>query len=259
MILVMDIGNSQSVFALFGDEGVISSHWRSATERHLAEDDLLLSFNLHMKARGFAANVVTGIALASVVPVMTKKWLSLCVRLFEITPLVIDARLQFLPALEIENPHELGGDRIANAAAAAAHYSLPAIVIDFGTATTFDIISGEGAHRGGIIAPGLHRSLEALVAAAARLSDVPLEMPPTIIGKNTSHAMQSGLLWGTLAMIEGMIVRINQETQEQHYVIATGGLGGLFCEQSALIDVYHEHLTLEGIHTLYRLNDKSLL
>lgn len=259
MILSIDIGNSQILLALFRADGEIEHHWRCATVSERTEDDWFVLIKMLFESENYDFSKVEGVALASVVPAVTKIWMSLCRRMFAIEPLLIDGSLDVLPAMDVDFVEEVGGDRIANAVAVAALYSLPAIVIDFGTATTFDVVNGDGAYIGGVIAPGPLLSLEALVKGAARLSDIPMEFPPHVIGRNTTHAMQSGLLLGYLSLAEGMIKKINAEVDGTLYVVATGGLGGLFLGQTELIDDYHEHLTLHGIYTLYRLNEKSPL
>ena len=258
MILAIDIGNSHSVLALFSDEGRMVHHWRFATIVTRTVDDWTVQLKMAFDGEGYALSSVTGVALASVVPQVTHCWRRVSHQLFAIEPLCVDGTLSVLPQMELEHPESVGGDRIANAAAAAALYDLPALIIDFGTATTFDVINGDGAYLGGVIAPGPLLSLDALIKAAAQLSDIPLEFPPATIGRNTSHAMQAGLMWGYLALLEGLIRAIDAEVEGKLSVIATGGLASLFASRTQLIDDYHEHVTLYGIYQLYCLNDHNV-
>ncbi len=160
--------------------------------------------------------------------------------------------------VDIDNPAEVGADRLVNAIAVQAHYKTPAIVIDFGTATTFDVIDARGRYVGGVIAPGVNLSSQALYQAASKLPKVSVEKPERVIGKGTVSAMQSGIFWGYTAMIEGIVARISSEMNAKPFVIATGGLAGIFRESLPVIEVVDDDLTLKGLIRIYADNAKYL-
>jgi len=197
---------------------------------------------------------VSGIAMASVVPPLTRTFEALCRDYFGQEPLVVDVGVKTGVRIRYDNPREVGADRVVNAAAAYRLYGGPACVVDFGTATTFDAISREGDYLGGAIAPGIVISAEALFRYAAKLPRVDLVRPPRVIGTNTVHSMQSGLIFGYVGLVEGMVARFRRELGEDMRVIATGGLAETIARETKVIQVVNPWLTLEGLRMIYEMN-----
>jgi type III pantothenate kinase len=188
------------------------------------------------------------------VPPLTAAYQSLAIKYLEHEPLVVGPGVRTGISLAIDNPHELGADRIANAVAAHRRHGGPCIVVDFGTATTFDAISEAGEYLGGIIAPGIETSLDALASRAARLVKVDLVAPPRAIGKSTVESMRSGIVFGTVALVDGVVARMKEEMGADTLVVATGGLASLVCRHSLQIDEVEPLLTLEGLRLVHELN-----
>ncbi len=253
-LLAVDIGNTNVTFGLW-HAGEWRITWRARTVPDKMPDEyaVLLANFLESAALTYAA--VSGVAISSVVPRLTTTFVELVQRYIHVEPLVVTHQTRTGVKIEIDQPAQAGADRIVNSAAVVALYGAPAIVIDFGTATTFDIVSADGAYRGGAIAPGLVVSQDALVSHTARLHKVDLQPPPCVIGTNTIHAMQSGIFLGYVAMIEGMVARFKAAMQEENVkVIATGGLAVLFNENTDAIDLIAPELTLEGLRLIYEMN-----
>ncbi len=253
MLLAIDIGNTNIVLGLYRGEELLS-RWRIATDhRRMSDEYAMLLINLFAHA-GHQPERVTGIAMASVVPPLTRTFEALCRDYFGQEPLVVDVGVKTGVRIRYDNPREVGADRVVNAAAAYRLYGGPACVVDFGTATTFDAISREGDYLGGAIAPGIVISAEALFRYAAKLPRVDLVRPPRVIGTNTVHSMQSGLIFGYVGLVEGMVARFRRELGEDMRVIATGGLAEVIASETKVIQVVNPWLTLEGLRMIYEMN-----
>ena len=240
MLLAVDVGNSQTVAGLFsGDE--LLHDWRVSTVRRTTVDEL----------RGGSLTEVDHVVVASVVPELTVAYQALADRYLDRPAVVVGPGVRTGMPLLVDNPHEVGADRIANAVAAHARFGGPCVVVDFGTATTLDVVSANGEFVGGVIAPGVDSGLDALSQRAARLMRVELAAPPTTIGRNTVECMQSGLVLGAAAMVDGMVGRIAIELGAQPIVIATGGLAPLVLPHSVLIEEHEPMLTIEGLRLVH--------
>ncbi len=250
----MDIGNTNVNMGLwYQNEWIIS--WRARTVPDKMPDEYAVLLRNFLESSDLTYAAISGVAISSVVPRLTTSFVELVQRYIHVEPLVVTHRTKTGVRIEIDQPEQAGADRIVNSAAVVALYGAPAIVIDFGTATTFDIVSADGAYRGGAIAPGIVISQDALVSHTAQLHKVNLQPPPCVIGTNTIHAMQSGIFLGYVAMIEGMVARFKAAMDdEQVKVIGTGGLAVLFNQNTDAIDLIAPELTLEGLRVIYDLN-----
>lgn len=258
MLLAVDIGNTNIHFGLWQPNAWRLS-WRARTVANKMPDEYAVLLKNFLSSAGLSYRAITGVAISSVVPPLTPAFVELFQRYTQLEPLVVTASTPAGVQIAIDQPEQAGADRIVNAAAVVALYGPPAIVIDFGTATTFDVISGGGAYTGGAIAPGIGIAHDALVSRTARLHKVDLEPPPSPIGANTIHAMQSGIFWGYVALVEGLVARIKSAMQETQpiQVIATGGLAPLFHRHTAVIDTLAPELTLDGLRIIYELNQRG--
>jgi type III pantothenate kinase len=258
MLLTIDSGNSNTVFAVFNDSGNILGVWRSSSTPDRTADDhgvwLLQLLNL----AGIERSLINSAIIATVVPTALFTLKTLCRTYFGTDPLVVgDEGVEIGIDILLDQPKDIGADRLVNAISAHQKYRGPLIVIDFGTATTFDVIDSNGNYAGGIITPGVNLSQEALHMAAAKLPRVAIIRPEQVIGKGTVQAMQSGIYWGYLSMLEGMVKRIEEEFGMPMKVIATGGLAPLFAETTELIGCADAELTLRGLFAIYQLNTAS--
>ncbi len=250
MLLVVDVGNTNTVLGLYEGDRLVHS-WRLTTERQRTTDEYgILCRNLFEFA-GLDRDAVTAIAIASVVPPLNHTLWRMSVVYFKIEPLFIDpARNAGMPVL-YNPPSDVGADRIVNGVAAFARYGGPCVVVDFGTATTFDAISRDGEYLGGVICPGIQVSAEALFARAARLPRVEISRPETVVGTSTVGSIQSGLFYGYVGLVEGILKRMLEELGEGTRVIATGGLASLIARGTSLIEIVDSDLTLEGLRLIY--------
>jgi len=253
MLLTIDIGNTNVTLGLYQGD-TLGPRWRLETVHDRMPDEYGLQF------LGLLAHVdrkpqdLSGICLASVVPPATGKVTEACRVYLGYDPLVVDAGVKTGVRIRYEDPRAVGADRIADAAAVHRLYGGPACVVDFGTATTFDAISPEGDYLGGAIAPGIGIASEALFIRTAKLPRVDLQRPPNVIGHNTVHAMQSGLLFGYTAMVEGMVTRFRSELGPKMKVIATGGLAEIVAKETNVLEIIAPWLTLDGLRIIWDLN-----
>ncbi|CAA7625841.1 type III pantothenate kinase [Magnetospirillum sp. UT-4] len=254
MLLAIDAGNTNIVFAVFdGDE--VKGEWRASTQTERTADELGVWLMQLLTTAGLGREHISAAIIASVVPAMVFSLKTLCRRYFGCEPIVVgDEGVQLGIAVLLDRPEEVGADRLVNAVAAHKFYTGPMIVIDFGTATTFDVIDAEGNYCGGAIAPGINLSLEALHMAAAKLPRVAIGRPKQVIGKATVPAMKSGIFWGYVGLIEGLVGRIEAEFGAPMTVIATGGLAPLFAEATPVIHHLDDDLTLRGLVEIQRRN-----
>jgi type III pantothenate kinase len=257
MLLAIDSGNTNIVFAVFdGDKRL--GEWRAATDAKRTADEYAVWLSQLMKLDGIAPEKIDQAILATVVPEALHSLKTLCRRYFDSEPLVVGEKgVDVGISIKVEAPDEVGADRLVNAASAHERYKGPLIVIDFGTATTFDVVDRDGAYYGGVIAPGINLSLDALHQAAAKLPRIAVERPEKVIGKRTIPAMRSGIYWGYVGLIEGLVARIKSEFGAEMTVIATGGLAPLFADATKAIHHLDPDLTLRGLAQINKRNRKA--
>ena len=253
MLLGIDVGNSNIVLGVF-DGARLRASWRIQTRTLATTDEYEVLVGGLLGAARLDPSTIDGVALASVVPPLTAAFADLARRMFRHSPLVVDAGVKTGVKVRYDSPRDVGADRVVNAAAVCHHYGTPACIIDFGTGTTFDAINADGEYLGGAIAPGLEISLQALAGRTARLPNVELRSPPASIGRNTVHAMQSGLVFGYVALVEGMVERFRDELGPGMLVIGTGGLADVIAAETTVIEHLDPWLTLKGLHIVYDLN-----
>lgn len=254
MLLAIDAGNTNLVFALL-DGGDIRARWRIATDPRRTADEYAVWLHQLLALEGLERQAIDAVIIATVVPRALHNLEVLASKYFGKEALIAGrAPVPFGIEIDVAEPESVGADRIVNAIAAHQVHKGDLIVIDFGTATTFDVVDYSGAYKGGVIAPGINLSLDALVAAAAKLPRIAIEAPKpgaTVIGRSTEAAMHSGIYWGYISMIEGMVARIRREIGRTTRVIATGGLATLFDEHSDIFDAIEPDLTISGLGLLY--------
>ncbi|HME59331.1 MAG TPA: type III pantothenate kinase [Terracidiphilus sp.] len=257
MLLAIDVGNTNTVLGLYKLEGAkpeLAAHWRITTHRSQTADEYGVFFVNLFEMRGLAPSQVSHIIISSVVPPVESTLRKVCEAYFHTRPLFVEPGIKTgMPVLQ-DNPADLGADRLVNSVAAFERYGGPCIVVDFGTATTFDVISAKGEYLGGAIAPGLGLSADALFSHAARLSRVDIKRPPKVIGTNTVTHLQSGLYFGYIGLVDGILERIEAELGEKPRVIATGGLARQIAEDSRFITEIDDMLTLDGLLILFERN-----
>lgn len=252
-LLAIDVGNTQTLAGVYHGERLLHE-WRISTERGATADELAAAHDQIMRLRGGSLDELDALIVSSVVPTLTAGYRDLSAKYLDKQALVIGPGIKTGMPLLIDNPRELGADRLVNAVAAYHHHGGPCIVVDFGTATNLDVVSADGEYLGGIIAPGVHTSLEALASRAARLITVDLVPPERLIGRSTVEAMRSGLVLGTVAMVDGLVARLREEVGDEAAVIATGGLASLVTTLSQEIEFHEPLLTLEGLRLVHELN-----
>ena len=257
MLLAIDAGNTNIVFALFEGAKQVAV-WRSSTNAQHTADEYAVFLQTLMQQNVLANTKVTAAIMASVVPEANFPLMQLCREHFKCEPLVVGSKeVDNGIKVLLDRPEEIGADRIVNAVGGSTSYKGPLLLVDFGTATTFDVVDGQGNYVGGAIAPGINLSLQALHMAAAKLPRVGIEPSKHVIGKSTVDAIQSGIFWGYTGLIEGMIVRIKREFGAPMTVIATGGLSKLFSSAVNGIDHFDQDLTLRGLYKIYERNRKT--
>ena len=255
MLLAIDSGNTNTVFAVFDADGGVRGEWRGSTDTNRTADELWVWLGQLMQLNAIPRDAITTAVIATVVPATLFSLKSLCRKYFDCDPLVIgDEGVELGIEVLVDRPEEVGADRLVNTVAAHERYGGPLIVLDFGTATTFDVVDANGNYCGGVITPGINLSLEALHQAAAKLPRVAVARPKKIIGKGTVEAMQSGIFWGYVSMIEGLVERIRAEFGAPMKVVSTGGLAPLFIEATEAIAHADMDLTLRGLYAIHLKN-----
>lgn len=250
MLLVIDVGNTNMALGVYREAELVTS-WRLTTNRERTVDELgILCRNLFTLA-GLEFQQIDGIVIGSVVPPLDFPLRKMAATYFKLDPLFVDASVPTGMPVRYDNPMEVGADRIADAVAALARYGSPCIVVDFGTATTFDVISQAGEYLGGVITPGITISAEALFLRAAKLPRVDLRRPHSVIGTSTISSIQSGLYYGYIGLVDGILERLHNELGEPAHVIATGGLAHLIGRACKYIQTIDDNLTLEGLRLIY--------
>lgn len=253
MLLAIDAGNTNVVFALL-DGREVKGRWRIATDPRRTADEYAVWLSQLLTLEGYDRSDVSGVILSTVVPRSTHNLQVLAEKYFKTTALIAGQKpVEYGMAIDVQEPQSLGADRAVNTVAAHALHDGDLIVIDFGTATTVDWVDYQGAYKGGIIAPGINLSLDALVAAAAKLPRIAIEAPvdPTVIGRDTVSQMQIGIYWGYIAMIEGLVARMKAEVGRPVTVVATGGLAVLFEKHTAIFDTIEPDLTIQGLAMMW--------
>ncbi len=258
MLLVVDAGNTNIVFAVH-DGHEWRGTWRIATDPQRTSDEYAVWLLSLLQLTGLRREQVEAAMIGTVVPAALYHLRRLCRDWFTVEPLVARATLDWGFEIKVDNPEEVGADRLLNTLAGHQNYGGPLMVIDFGTATTFDVADAGGAYLGGIIAPGINLSIETLHRAAARLPRIGIGRPQSVIGRNTVSAMQSGIYWGYVAMIEGLVARVKVEYGHDMKVLATGGLAPLVAEGTAVIGHIDPDLTLDGLRLLAARNPRPTL
>lgn len=253
LLLAVDAGNTQVDFGLFRD-GALARIWRTATVRERTEDELAVLVEGFLSREELSLRSLDALAVGSVVPPLTTAFLRLGERYLGAPPFVVGPGIKTGVRLRVDNPAEVGADRLANTLAAHRTYGGPAIVVDFGTSTNFDCVSADGDFLGGAFAPGLEVASESLFQRASRLFRVPLVAPKDAIGRNTAECLQSGIVFGYAGLVEGLVRRLRAELSEEARVIATGGLAETMAPLLPVIEVVDDALTLQGVRMLWELN-----
>lgn len=251
MLLCIDIGNTNITLGTYQDDDLVTS-WRLVSNPEKTADEYGLQFFQLLQLAGISNESVDDVVLASVVPPLTDTIVQACIKFLDHDPIVIDANTPVGIEIKYDEPLNIGADRIVDAVAAHHLYGAPAIIVDFGTATTFDAIDHDGGYLGGAIAPGIGISASALFEKTAKLPRVKLNIPDSTIGKTTEHAMQSGLMFGYAGLVEGIVARMKKELSPDSKVIATGGLAPLIATETPCIDVVDPWLTLAGLNIIYK-------
>ncbi|NVJ99273.1 MAG: type III pantothenate kinase [Alphaproteobacteria bacterium] len=261
MLLTIDAGNTNTVFALIDGES-IAEQWRISTGDQRTVDEYIVWISNLMALNGRKPDAITSAIIASVVPQVVWPLTQLCKKYFGCEPLVVGSEgVELGVDVRVTNPKEVGADRLVNAVAGHALHGGPLIVVDFGTATTFDVVGGDGAYLGGVICPGINLSLQALHQAAAKLPRIAVEAPgpeKAVTGKTTLDAMQSGVFWGYVGMIEGLVSRLKAEHSADMKVLATGGLAPIFANRTTAIDEVTGDLTLQGLRLISERNNRAV-
>lgn len=253
MLLAVDIGNTQTSFGVF-ENSQLKFHWRAETKHSRTSDEYgALLFPLMARA-GLKESDWEGVVLCSVVPPAERSFEAFCQNYWDLEPFKIDYQLKLGFGIRVDVPAEVGADRLANAAYAAKHFTLPAIVVDFGTATTFDVVSKDSHYEGGVILPGVRIALEALSSRTSKLPLVEMGFPSSVIGKNTVQCIQAGILYGYCDMIDGLLVRTASELGATPEIALTGGYGALLQPRLKAKAKLLPNLTLDGIELIYHLN-----
>jgi type III pantothenate kinase len=256
MILIIDIGNTNVTLGLYENDE-LGARWRVATMHERMPDEYGVQFLSFFEQAGIDRTDVDGICLSSVVPPLTSKIIEACERYLCQSPLVVSSEIKTGIEILYENPKQVGADRIADAVAVHNIYGGPACVIDFGTATTFNAITKDGSYLGGAIAPGIRIAADALSSHASKLPKIDLVFPDSVIGQNTPDAMQAGLLYGYVGLVEGMVRRFREVLGPKMKVIATGGLARVISEHTNVVDEIDTWLTMNGLYLIWKMNQPT--
>lgn len=255
MLLAIDIGNTHTVFGVFSNDE-LKADWRVSSNPQRTGDEAGTQLQQLLTARSIDASAITDIGISSVVPNLTDVYADTAEKYFGITPIIIDSRLDLGIAIRYTDPTAVGADRLCNAIAGFAKYGGPLIVVDFGTATTYDVIASNGDYLGGVIAPGIETSAADLHRRAAKLPKIELHLPPTVIGVDTVSSMQAGILYGAIDGLEGMIRRLQEEIRKREgkkaRVVATGGFSEFIRRQSPVIEACEPALVLDGVRRIVK-------
>ncbi|KYD10054.1 type III pantothenate kinase [Caldibacillus debilis] len=253
MLLVLDVGNSNIVLGVYKQDSLVH-HWRIETDRNKTEDEYGMLIKSLFDHDGLSFSDIDGIIISSVVPPIMFALERMCTKYFHLKPLIVGPGMKTGLDIKYENPREIGADRIVNAVAGIEEYGTPLIIVDFGTATTFCFINEEKQYCGGAIAPGIQIAAEALYNKAAKLPRIEIAAPGSVIGRNTVEAMQAGIVYGYVGLVEGIVNRMKNLCKEEPLVVATGGLASLIANESKMIDMIDPFLTLKGLHIIYQRN-----
>jgi type III pantothenate kinase len=253
LLIAIDVGNTQTVMGLYQDEDLVDS-WRLSTVRDRTADEYRLFFAGLLRQDGYRLEEITGVALSSVVPAATAEMITVARELVDGELIVVGPGIKTGMPISIDNPREVGADRVVNSVAAAHRYGTPVIAVDFGTSTNMDVVDSSGAYIGGVIAPGLEVSQTALINATAALRRVDLTPPRAAIGRNTVEAIQSGLLHGHAGLVDGIVERLVAEVGSEVIVVATGGLASTIVPHCRTVEIIDANLTLDGLRLIYEMN-----
>lgn len=253
MLLAIDIGNTNIVLGIYEGNDLRHS-WRISTDPYKTADEIGILIKQLFNYKGVSLEDVNSIIISSVVPTIMGSVETMCEEYFKVKPFIVGPGIKTGLVIKFENPKEVGADRIVNAVAAIEKYGTPAVVVDFGTATTFDAISKEGHYLGGAIAPGIRISMDALFSKAAKLPRVELQKPPNVIGNTTVRGMQSGIVYGYIGQVDGIVGRMKEELGEKPVAVATGGLAEFIAKHCQTIDHIDPLLTLDGLKEIYKKN-----
>ena len=255
MILVLNAGNSNIALGIY-EHNILKYHWRMETDRHKTEDEYAMQVKAFFSHAEIFFEHIKGIIISSVVPPIMYVLEEMCRKYFRIKPLIVGPGVKNGLNIKYENPREVGADRIVNAVAAIEEYGgeNPLIVIDFGTAITYCYITEKGDYLGGAIAPGIAISTEALYTKASKLPRIEISRPANVIGKNTIAAMQAGIIFGFVGQVEGIVRRMKENSKVEPLVVATGSLAKAIANETTMIDVVDDFLTLKGLHVIYKRN-----
>lgn len=254
MLLTIDIGNTNITFGVYSRSQELEYHWRIKTDRGRMADEYGIIMLGLMRHEGLKFRHIRGVAMASVVPPLTQVFVEMVEKFVKQKPLVVEAGVKTGVQIRYDSPRDVGADRIVDAAAVYKFYGGPACIVDFGTATTFDAISAKGEYLGGAIAPGIGIAAEALFSQTSKLPRVDLVRPPAAIGSNTVHAIQSGMIFGYVGIVEGMVARFRTELGPDMRVIGTGGLAETIARETNVIEIVNPWLTLEGLRLIWDMN-----
>lgn len=254
MILVLNVGNSNISLGVYKDNQLLQ-HWQMTNDRPKTSDEMATTIKTFFDFENIAFHQITGIIISSVAPTTMFALEQMCKKYFHVTPLIVGPGVKTGLNIKYENPKEVGADRIVNAVSALQTYGgQPLIVIDFGTAITYCVLNEKGEYLGGAIAPGVTISMDALYQRAAKLPRIELMKPQSVVGKSTVAAMQAGMFYGFIGQVEGIVSRMKQMTKQEPLVVATGALAKVMAVETTAIDVVDEHLTLNGLHIIYKRN-----